>query len=72
MASKGHAKTIPLAMMAIIPHTMRRSAFSLNTTQANNAVSTAWRLSIKEAVAPDILVNPNISAVGPSTERDGA
>src|SRR5476649_1817526 len=57
--------TTPPSTMAIIPNTMRRSAFSLNTRQAMTAVNTDSRLSISEAVVPAVRVRPNISATGP-------
>ena len=57
----------PPATIASMPSTIRRSAFSLNTTQAITAVSTASRLSSSDAVDPLARVRPNISASGPST-----
>ena len=48
-----------------MPITMRRSAFSLNTTHASTDVSTDSRLSISDAVAPAVRVN----CVSPSLTR---
>jgi len=59
--------TTPPATMASMPITIRRSAFSLNTTHASSAVSTDSRLSISDALAPDVRVRPNISATGANT-----
>jgi len=63
----GQASTTPPATMATMPQTMRRSAFSSNTSQAINAVSTASRLSSSEAVAPLVETRPTISTTGPIT-----
>ena len=64
-APDGQDNTTPPAMIASIPSTIRRSAFSLNTTQASSAVSTGSRFNINEAVAPLVRVKANINATGP-------
>ena len=61
----GHDKTMPPAIIASMPTTILRSAFSLNTIHASTAVSTGSRLSINDAVAPLVRVNPSIRATGP-------
>ena len=48
----GQDSTTPPATIASMPSTMRRSAFSLKTTQAMTAVRTASRLSSSDAAAP--------------------
>lgn len=67
IASDGQPNATPPATMASIPKTMRRSAFSLNTTHAMTAVSTASRFNKSDAVDPLVDSNPNISATGPRT-----
>src|SRR6516165_5990695 len=64
---EGQASTTPPALMSAMPSTIRRSAFSWNTTQARSAVSTASRLSSSDASAADARVSPYIRSVGPST-----
>ena len=66
-ASACQPNASPPATMANIPQTMRLSAFSLNTSHAIRAVSTASRFNKSDAVAALLAINPYISATGPST-----
>nr|WP_269459375.1 hypothetical protein [Candidatus Nitrosoglobus terrae] len=63
----GSASSNALSTISIMPRTIRPSAFSWNTTQAKTAVSTASKLSSKEAVDAGVNVSPNIKAKGPNT-----
>jgi hypothetical protein len=62
-----HDSSNPPATMAIIPRKIRRSKFSRNTNQANNAVSTPSRLSNKEVLEAGVVVRPTISKTGATT-----
>jgi hypothetical protein len=61
-----HDSRTPPAMMASMPRTTCRSAFSLNTHQAMTAVSTPSTFSSSEAAAPLDWVSPRINSTGPS------